>query len=216
MSSSSEVRFRFPESPMPHAPGPLEKLWQSAPSSDTMFLSAHEVQRREQEARAFAIHETELRLHSEHQRELAKLRHAVSGALSGFEREREQYLQAMEKQVVKLSLAIAHKVIGRELEHDPALLAHVVKDVLTRLKRDGESMLRVSPAEISAWESALAEVGDSCQVKADSTLSPGRCVLETPLGSTNLDPISELADIEEAFSKAARTKSPDTESGMVQ
>lgn len=219
MSSSSEVRFEFPESKAARIPGPLEKLWQSTSSYGTMFLSGDEVYRREEEARGHAIQETELRLGGEHERELNHLRCEVTEALAGFERERQKYFLQIEREVVRLALAIARRAVNKEVKADPAILSGAVKEVLQRLDRQGEAKLRVPPADAPAWEKSLSASGASTSLftlTADPTLPSGKCILETSVGSTSLDPFSELDDIEESLMQAATSPSHPAESAMVQ
>ena len=202
MSSSSEVRFEFPEVVVPRAPGPLEKLWQAS-AFGTAFLSEDEVQRRELEARALGIEETERRLRAQHERESGELRATVFEALSGFARDRQRYFDRMEKEVVRLAVAVARKVVGRELREDPAMLAGAVRQVLQRLEHDGKIRLRVSPGEVAAWEKAMPLRTNEFVLLADESLEGARCVLETPVGVTVLDPFAELEEIESVFMQAA-------------
>lgn len=219
MSSSSEVRFEFPEVTTTRTPGPMEKLWQSTSSYGTMFLSGDEVCRRENEVRTLAIQETELRLADEHARELNQLRCEVSNALAGFERDRQKYFKEIEREVVKLALAIARRAVRKEVQVDPAILSGAVKEVLQRLDREGETRLRVSPTDLTAWEKSLATGGAGIALftlTQDPALPSGKCVLETSVGSTTLDPFSELDDVEQCLMRVANPPSQPTESALVQ
>ncbi len=217
MSLSSEVRFEFMEVKPIRSPGPLERLWQS-PSFGTSFLSSEEVRRREHLARLHGAQEVELHLNAECDRKLQQLQREVSEALAAFERERHQYFQHVEKEVVKLALAIAYKVIGHELKVNPASLSGVVQDTLMRLQTDGEVTLRVSPAESQAWRTALDARSrhSGFTIVEDETLPIGRCLLETSVGSTTLDPISELAEVEQALVQRGIPGGEPTESPLVQ
>lgn len=198
MSLSCESRFEFPEAKTERSPGPLEKLWQSN-SCGTMFLSGDEVHRREQQARMLGMQETERRLEAEHAGELLQLRAGIAGTIADFTMQRQSYFRNIEKDVVRLSVAIARKIIGKELQVEPAILSGVVSQVLQRLERDSDVTLHVPPSEERIWLEVLARKSlQACAVVvADPSLPPGRCILETPIGSMDLDPWTELDGMEQ-------------------
>ncbi len=218
MNLSCEALFEFPEVKPVRTPGPLEKLWQSPSGFGTMFLSGEEVCRREQEAKSLGVREAESRLLGEHEGELTRLRAEVAGVLAAFERQRDEYFQRVEKEVVRLAIAIARKVIGRELQLDPGSLTAAVKEILRRINREGDVTVRVSPEKVTAWEAALARdvAGASLEIRPDPDLNPWRCVLDTSLGTTVVDPFAELDDIEEAMMRTTNESSAPAESTMVQ
>lgn len=200
MNLSSEARYEYPESKSTRTAGPLEKLWQSGDAAETMFLSGYEVARREREATALAVRETEIRLGAEYERSLAVSRAQLTEALAAFAVERDRYFREMEKEVVRLALAIAKKVIGYELRREPTLLLKKVSDIFARLSGDAEVKVCVSPAEFSAWQAAVNTTTEvQALVAADASLAAGKCIIETPLGTAVLDPELELSCLEEAF-----------------
>jgi len=218
MSSSSEVQFEYRESKGERSPGPLEKLWQSTSGFGTMFLSGEEVERRVEEARSRGIQETETRLLAAHEREAASLRMQIGEALAAFERQREEYFQQIEKEVVRLALAIARQAIGREMKLNPALAIEATRDVLQRLEREGEVRIRVAAPDIDAWENALKNetANSSASLIPDPALPSGACTLETSVGTTHIDPVSEFDAIEEALMRVPHRDTPSAESTMVQ
>jgi flagellar biosynthesis/type III secretory pathway protein FliH len=192
----------------------MEKLWQSFPSSNGLFLAAHELDHLKETSRREGVQETELRLGEKHSQELAALRGEIALALSGFEREQDRFFRSMEKQVVELALEISRRAIGREMNHDPTLLSQTVKKILFRIQHGGVSTVRVSASDLPAWQEALKST--SCQIAGDAELPPGRCIVETPLGSAIVDPFSELDEIEAAFARVSEVNSQDSEAGTVQ
>ncbi len=51
---------------------------------------------------------------------------------------------------------------------------------------------------------------------ADAAVAPGKCVLETPLGSTVIDPLSEIDEIEAAFAAVPRDTAPKPDPELLQ
>ncbi len=216
MSSSSEVRFEFPVVNAAPSSGPLERLWQSSPYG-TMFLSGAEVHRREAEARSRGAQETESRLRSEHESALRFVRAEIAQVLAGFERQKRDYFRHMEREVVRLALAVARKAVGREMQANPAVMSKVVRDLLERLEGHGEITLRVAPNDVVAWREVFpAAVDPGVNILPDNTFPQGRCVMETAIGSTTLDAGLELDAIERELMTIAGPGEPSMDRGLVQ
>jgi flagellar assembly protein FliH len=126
-------------------------------------------------------------------------RDQVLEALRKFAVERQDYYRRVEVEVVQLSLAIARKVLHREVQIDPQALAGIVKVTLEKLDRGTKVDLRVHPREVSDWRhyfSRQMEGDTSPEVHEDPSVAPGECRIETSLGSTDLGLESQLKEIE--------------------
>jgi flagellar biosynthesis/type III secretory pathway protein FliH len=123
--------------------------------------------------------------------------------------ERDRSLVATEREVVSLAVAVARKVIGRELEEPSRtavveLAAHAIKEARERR----HVILRVSPTDSAAARAAEGRLGallarGALSVREDSSLSPGDVVVETESGRIDARVETQLAalarDLEEAF-----------------
>lgn len=152
-------------------------------------------------ARVEAVAETEKRLGKEYearsQREAAKIREA----LELFQVERKGYFTQVESEVVHLALAIAAKVLHREAQVDPMLVAALVRVAVDKL-HDGSSVsVRVSPAGAGKWREYLANPlnGSTIMIVEDAHLGPEDCILETDLGSANFSIDAQLKEVEQGF-----------------
>jgi flagellar assembly protein FliH len=122
--------------------------------------------------------------------------------LQSFAQERDRYLQAVEHEVVKLSLAVAARILRREAQMDPLLLTGAVRVALGQLARSTEVRLRVPAADIGLWTDSIALLPNLALKPAllsDDTMRLGDCVVETSLGSVDLGIRSQLAEIERGF-----------------
>ena len=116
-------------------------------------------------------------------------------------RDRANYLQAMEAEVVKLALAVARRILEREPKVDGMYLAAVVKAALARVQDGSTSVLRVNPGEALDWvEMGLAEV----EVVGDAQVAKGECVLETSVGRVELGVRPQMAEVELMFNDLTR------------
>jgi flagellar assembly protein FliH len=165
-------------------------------------FSEDQVRAKEEQARARGFKEGESQARARFERELAAEREAISKSLHEFAREREGYFCRVEVEVVKLAVGIARKILHREVQVDPLLLAGVVRVALEKLAAGTSVRLRVHPDHVYAWHDFFANQQDhrpAPELLGDSTLGTGHCVLETALGSTELTLEAQLAEIERGF-----------------
>jgi flagellar assembly protein FliH len=149
-----------------------------------------------------AMREGEARARAFFDQQLAQERASVQKAITDFRRERSEYYQRVEVEVVQLALAIAHRILHREAAADPLLLAGIVRVALDKLENKTEVSLRVHPDIAAQWRNffaANAEPHHSPEVVEDASLESGRCVLQTPLGSTELGLEVQLKEVEQGL-----------------
>jgi flagellar assembly protein FliH len=101
-----------------------------------------------------------------------------------------------ERDLVHLSLAIARRIIRRELTVDPAVVAGVVRAALDRLAEVEIHRLRVHPADVAI---VSAEVSGFVEVAPDPSLPRGSAVFETARGRLDASIESQLNEIERGF-----------------
>ena len=173
----------------------------STPTRKTGF-SEDEVRAKEEQARALGTREGEAQARAKFERELAAEHAALAKALADFGREREGYFSRVEAEVVKLAIGIARKILHREVQVDPLLLAGVVRVALEKMAAGTSVRLRVHPDHVYAWHDFFAnqqDHGPTPELLGDPALGMGHCLLETTLGTTELTLDAQLAEIERGF-----------------
>lgn len=131
---------------------------------------------------------------------LLKERTQVSTTCNEFKIERQRYFLQVEGQVVRLALAIAARVLHREVKLDPMLLQGVVKVALAKVEDESGTTLRVPLSDLSSWQALMkAESQPHIVVSGDRTLFQGECVLETHIGRVELGIAVQLDEIEKGF-----------------
>jgi len=129
----------------------------------------------------------------------------VECVASEFAMDRQRYFAAAEAQVVKLALAIARRVLTREVEADTMHLAATVRAALARVHDGSASVLRVRLGEQSQWEALFAKSREgTVSVVGDEHMEAGECVLETSVGRVELGVNVQLAEIERGFGELLR------------
>ena len=125
-----------------------------------------------------------------------------------------RYFRRVEIETVRLALAIARKVLHREAQMDPLLLAGVVRVALDQMQAGTRVVLRTSPGSAPGWarvlRAALRQSKHAVEVVPDSALEGHRCILEAEMGSTEISLDSQLQEIESGFFDLLREASRST------
>jgi flagellar assembly protein FliH len=174
---------------------------EAAVMSEVANLTCAELQERLEAARREGQQEGETQARAAYQAELQSQAQMLSAALAGFAAERAAYFEKVEMEVVRLALAIAAKILHREAQLDPLLLAGVVRVALNTMDRASEISLCVPAAQGPAWRAWQERVApdQKFQIVEDPQLGPGQCLLKTSLGSTELGAEAQLKEIEQGF-----------------
>lgn len=173
---------------------------------------------RESAAREAQIRAEEYRKgHAEAQQQFdekaAKERLSVAAALAQFTRDRGNYFQKVEGEVVQLALSIARKVLHREAQLDPLLLAGIVRVALKKMDAATGLVLRLHPQQSADWRHFLAtrlEPADMPEIVEDASQPLDACVLETAMGTAAFGLEVQLQEIEHGLMDilAARPGAP--------
>jgi flagellar biosynthesis/type III secretory pathway protein FliH len=152
-------------------------------------------------ARLEAVAETEARLKTEYETRSVEEADKIRQAIELFQVERREYFSRVESDVVQLALAISAKILHREAQVDPMLVAALVRVAIDKL-HDGSSVsVRVSPAESGRWRAFLANPlnGSTIEIVEDAHLGAADCILETELGSANFSIEAQMKEVEQGF-----------------
>lgn len=133
---------------------------------------------------------------------ISQERSAIAVTVREFAQQRSDYFRRVESELVRLALAIARKVLHREAQMDPLLLAGVVRVALDQMQAGTHLTLRTSPDEVEAWRQFCErqpEDKQGVEVVADSSLETHHCVLQAEAGSTEISLEGQLQEIESGF-----------------
>jgi flagellar assembly protein FliH len=201
-----EVR-PFPYAELPAPPGAeagvlLENLGislggnESVPGKDGVSVqnqnAAAEAERQHWEAQTRAGFEARL----------LEIRESWRATLADFARERVHYFQQVETEIVQLALSITRKILRREAQIDPLLLAGMVRVALERIESGTKVTVRVHPHQVSECRAYFAqgmEPQEVPEVVEDPNLAIDHCILQTVLGTTELGPEVQLKEIEQGL-----------------
>ena len=159
-------------------------------------------EQREQQAWNKGVEAGRAERRAAYEQQVAKLREEILESLKQFSAEREVYFQRVEEQVVRLTLSIARKILHREAQVDPLLLAGILRVALEKIGANTNTRLRAHPDDIRFWREHFTHAHEEFpapELLGDPEIQPGRCILETELGTTEIGLETQLQEIENGF-----------------
>src|SRR5271165_2456919 len=122
---------------------------------------------------------------------LARTIEEVTGA-------RQRHRHEAEADVVKLALAIARRILHREVSIDPGALFGLVKAALEQMDAQEIHRVRVHPDHAASLDRHLEQIGlpRRIEVVADPSLDRGAVLLESSRGTVDASAGTQLEEIE--------------------
>ena len=119
---------------------------------------------------------------------------------------RPRLRQQAERDLVRLAVAIARRVVRRELTIDPQAITGLVKAALEQLSAGERIRVRVHPEDEATVRSCLVAAGRaaSVEVSGDAALERGSAILETERGNLDASAETQLAEIERGLTDRFR------------
>jgi len=151
--------------------------------------------------RADATAQAEQKLRQEYDQKLAAARGPVVSAVKEFAEQRDEYFARVESEVVQLALSIAAKILHRESQVDPMLVASLVRIAVEKMHEASSITVRIGVGRGTAWKHYFAAlpIAGRVQVVEDAKLCEQDCILETELGSANFGLDTQLKEVERGF-----------------
>lgn len=141
-------------------------------------------------------------------KKLAPLLDSLRDALLQLKNLRAGTFRQIEEDVVELAIAIARKVVCREIEMDREVVMHVARQALSRIDDPGKIKIKMSPQDfefINATSYKLSDVIgniDNVSLEAADNIQSGGCIIETNRGEIDARIENQIHAVEESFRKA--------------
>ena len=165
-----------------------------------------ECAQREQAAHAAGLAEGETAGRNRAAVELQPVLERLARSIEELGHLRARLRREAEADMVKLSLAIARRVLRREMAVDPGAMHGLVLGALEKLGEQEVCRVRVHPShatQISGWLRPAAG-GVPIEVIADSSRQPGDVIFETERGNLDASVDSQLQEIERGLADRLR------------
>lgn len=118
---------------------------------------------------------------------------------------RVEIYQQIETEVVELALAIARKVICREVSTDKETVVCVAREALSKVDDPGNIKIKMNPADLQFVNETKYQLSDlmadvnNVTLEAEENIQSGGCVIETDLGEIDARIEKQLQAVEESF-----------------
>ena len=114
---------------------------------------------------------------------------------------RADMLRRTERQMVQLSLAIARRVVQRELSLDRAVLVGMARAAIDRLGDHASATIRLHPDDYAAVASSLPSSDEQprVRVEADPVVSRGGCFVQSDFGFMDVTPAAQFEELARAL-----------------
>jgi flagellar assembly protein FliH len=153
---------------------------------------------RTREARQAGFSEGEVAGRARAEDEVRSTLERLAASITEIDQYRGQVLRQTEIDAVRLAIAIARRVLRRELTVDPAAIEGLVRAALERLQSQETCKVRMHPDYVPALRVSIDKFGMSGKVEviADAAQEPGAAVFEMPRGNLDASVDSQLREIE--------------------
>ena len=107
------------------------------------------------------------------------------------EQERAQIIAGADRQIIELALAVASKVLAREVEENPLIILPIVKEALEKVHDQAQLVVRVNPVHypllLEAKNDLQRMVGgqQTITILSDQSLGEADCLVETGNGAVD-------------------------------
>ena len=109
----------------------------------------------------------------------------------------------VEEEVVRLSLAIAKKIVQREINVDHTIIHTLVRVAMERVSGKSAITVRLSPVDyeymVRKREDLARNEGREIHFESDSAITQGSCVVQTETGDIDARIEEEFREVESAF-----------------
>ncbi|MET0622010.1 MAG: type III secretion system stator protein SctL [Pyrinomonadaceae bacterium] len=125
---------------------------------------------------------------------------------------RDAALTGAERDVLRLAVKLAEKIIGREIGRDDATLADIVSAALRHARQQESLTVRVNPADLPRVQAHRERLDPSGRARfidlvADPRVGPGGCVIEGESGTVDARLDTQLRVLERALLARAAARS---------
>jgi flagellar assembly protein FliH len=121
---------------------------------------------------------------------------------------KKHFRQEAEASTVGLALAVARRVLYREIAADPEAILGLVKAAFDKCNARETHTLMVSPADLAVIQEYAPRLGfpSGLEIRSDAKLARGSVVFETSRGDLDASIDTQLLEIERGFTDIIRRR----------
>jgi flagellar assembly protein FliH len=113
-----------------------------------------------------------------------------------------------EDDAVRLAIAIARRILYRELSTDPDAILGLVKAAFSKLNARETHRLRLSPLDAATVQQyrAKLQIPPGLELVSDAALTPGSAIFETTRGDLDASVDTQLAEVERGLTDVLKRR----------
>jgi flagellar assembly protein FliH len=142
------------------------------------------------------------------QQKLDPVLHGLNTMIAELASLRKRVRAEAEDDAVKLAIAVARRVLYRELATDPEAILGLVKAAFGKLNARETHRLRVSPADAAVVQEhrSKLQIPPGLEIVPDGSLTPGSAIFETSRGDLDASVETQLAEIDRGLTDALKRR----------
>lgn len=144
---------------------------------------------------------------SEMQQKINRAVEKAQSILTCAEQEYKESIIEAEHEIIKISLAVARKILAREIEENPVVVLPIVRAALEKVRDQDQIAIRVSPDDFELVLQAKRDLQmmlgreNVISIVHDHTVNPGGCLIDTPYGMVDASIDSQFQALQQAVKK---------------
>jgi type III secretion protein L len=177
---------------------------------ETQRAELYQQQQLIEQERANLIQERELILAAAHAEGYQAGFATVNDLLMELTEKKREALAQTETDMIRLSIRVAARILGRELRQHPDSVVDIVTQAIQTVRGQTKLLIRVNPSDLSYLqqnrEQLMNRVGQSkiIDFQSDSKVQPGGCIIESEAGTVNAQLKVQLEIMERMLLKRAQ------------
>lgn len=142
------------------------------------------------------------------QQKLDPVLHGLNTMIAELASLRKRVRMEAEDDAVKLAIAIARRVLYRELATDPEAILGLVKAAFSKLNARETQRLRLTSADAALVQEhrAKLQIPPGLEIAADGSLTPGSAIFETSRGDLDASIETQLSEIDRGLTDALKRR----------
>ncbi len=199
--------------PQPFCPSSPLSLLEDGPSEEQLAIEAPpqhsdlnavwtvKIEQATQQAHTKGFNEGELAGAESANLAMKPVLEGLAKSIAGFASLRRGIRSEAEQDLVKLSLAVAKKILHRELTVDPGALAGVVKAAVANINAHEIESIQLNPKDAAAIGDLITSAGlpPNARIIPDPNLKTGDVLITTSRGQLDAGVSTQLSEIERGF-----------------
>ncbi|HEY7392616.1 MAG TPA: FliH/SctL family protein [Bryobacteraceae bacterium] len=190
----------------PAGPQPLAKSSPPAAGSPPSAPDIREIENRIREAHAAGVREGEAAGRGKAAAEMQPVMERLARSIDEIAKFRPRLRREAEQDLIRLAMAVARRIIRRELTIDPDALHGLILGALEKLQGQEVCRVRLHPSHAAAVTACLKQIAAASPVEVipDASREVGTVIFETDRGNLDASVESQLREIERGLGDRLR------------